>query len=65
MKPTDLLTTRQAAAILGCSVATVHRLEAEGDLPAAHKVDGLRGPKLFARTDVEALAASRTEQATA
>lgn len=56
---TDFLTTRQAADLIGCSVATVHRYEADGELPLAHKVDGLRGPKLFRRSDVEALAAER------
>jgi excisionase family DNA binding protein len=58
--PTEYLTTRKAADLLGCSVATVHRLEADGKLPVAMKVDGLRGPKMFRRTDVEAL---KTEDA--
>lgn len=58
MTTTDLIGARDAAEILGCSVATVHRHEAEGRLPTAHKVDGLRGPKLFHRSDVESLAAS-------
>ena len=56
----DLVGAREAADILGCSIATVHRHEAEGRLPVAHKVEGLRGPKLFRRSDVEALAGSET-----
>lgn len=51
----DLVGAREAADILGCSVATVHRHEVEGRLSVAHKVDGLRGPKLFRRSDVVAL----------
>lgn len=53
----DLLTTREAAEILGCSVSQAHRLADLGELPIAHKVPGLRGPRLFRRTDVERLAA--------
>lgn len=56
----DLVGAREAADILGCSIATVHRHEAEGRLPVAHKVEGLRGPKLFRRSDVESLAGSET-----
>ena len=56
---TDLLTTAQAAEVLGVSVATVHRMEADGELPVALKVTGLRGPKFFNRDAVEAIAAAR------
>lgn len=55
-----LISTADAADILGCSVATVHRMVEDGRLTAAHKVDGLRGPRLFDRATVEALAAERT-----
>lgn len=63
MASTGLLTTAQTAEALGVSVATVHRFESEGLLPLAVKVEGLRGPKLFARADVERLAAERAEVA--
>lgn len=52
---TDLLTTAQAADVLGVSVATVHRMESDGELSVALKVTGLRGPKFFRLDEVEAL----------
>lgn len=51
----DLITTAEAADLLGRSVATVNRWADDGKLPHAHKIDGLRGPRLFRRDDVLAL----------
>ena len=51
----DLLTTAQAAEIVGRSVPTVNRWAAEGILTPAQKLPGLRGAYLFRRSDVEAL----------
>jgi len=55
------LTSREAAAILDCSVWTVNRLAASGGLKHSQKLPGLRGQWLFRRTDVERLAASRAK----
>jgi excisionase family DNA binding protein len=41
------ITTAEAAARLGVSVTTVHRLVLSGDLPYLKKMDGLRGGYLF------------------
>lgn len=65
MASTDLLTTAQAADVLEVSVATVHRMEADGELPVALKVTGLRGPKFFRAEDVHALAERRAAEQTA
>ena len=62
-EPTKLLTTAQAADVLGVSVATIHQMHREGRLEVALKVEGLRGPKFFARADVDRLAAERAEVA--
>lgn len=59
----DMLTTRQTAELLGRTVSSVHRYTVEGRLAPAMKIDGLRGPKLFARADVEALAAELAGEA--
>ena len=56
METTDYVTARQAAQILGRGVSTVHRYHEIGRLPAAAKLPGLTGSKLFARADVEQLA---------
>ena len=57
---TDLISAAQAANLLGCSVATVHRRVADGDLVEAVKLEGLRGARLFRRSDVLALAEQTT-----
>lgn len=57
----DLVTTAEAAAILGCSVATVNRWAAEGRLTAAVQFPGVRGARLYVRADVEAEAADESE----
>jgi len=57
--PTELLTTAQAADVIGVSVATVHRMAETGELPVALKADGLRGPKFYRVEDVLPLAERR------
>lgn len=57
MPATNLLTTAEVAALLGTSVATVNRWAAAGKLPVAHSLPGIRGARLFDRSDVEALRA--------
>lgn len=55
----DLIGSTEAAHILGKSPRTVHRLVASGDLvPATTAPGGFAGTFLFARSDVEALAAT-------
>ena len=54
----DLIPTRVAAEILGCSVSTVSRLVAAGKLQPAIRIDGLRGAMFFPRDAVHALADS-------
>lgn len=61
MDPTDLVSTQEAADILGKSVATVNRLAANGSLVEAAKAPGLRGARLYRRSDVEALLSSTDE----
>lgn len=51
----DLVSTAEAAEILGKSIATVNRLAAAGKLPEAAKVDGPRGARFYLRADVETL----------
>ncbi|MBW8025326.1 DNA-binding protein [Clavibacter michiganensis subsp. michiganensis] len=61
----DLITTRQAADLIGESVRqTTRRIDA-GTLTPAHKLDGLRGAYLFRRTDVETFIQQRDEAAKA
>ena len=54
-----LLTAPEVANLLGKSVRSVHRMATAGTLPVAHKLPGPNGAFLFARADVEALAAER------
>ena len=48
----DLVTTKEAAEILGVSVFQVARLVARGDLTAAVQAPGKRGARFFRRADV-------------
>lgn len=61
MKSTEnLIGSAEAAAILGKSQRTVHRLVASGRLvPAFTAPGGFAGAYLFSREDVETLAAER------
>lgn len=57
---TDLIPAVEAAAILGRSVVTLHRWVKEGRIAEHVKAPGLRGARLFRRSDVEALRDQRT-----
>jgi excisionase family DNA binding protein len=53
MTTTQLLSAGEAAAILGCSVRTVHRRIARGDLPVAYRLPGNIGAYVLRRDDVD------------
>jgi excisionase family DNA binding protein len=55
----QLLTTAEAAHILGVSVATVHRMVERGDLVSVAKAPGVRGAYLFTDADVQRAAEGR------
>ena len=59
----DLIPATEAARILGVSIATLHRKAAAGEVPEVAKLPGLRGARLFRRSDVEALLAPTTGDA--
>lgn len=59
----DLVTTAEAALILGRSVATVNRLAASGQLTPTHKLPGKTGAYLFNRSDIEAAAHDKASAA--
>lgn len=62
--PGELLTSTQAAAILGVSARTIQRRVKAGLLvPAARVPAGHHGTYLFRRADIEALAAERAPAA--
>lgn len=50
-----LLSTAEAAALLGKSTATINRWADSTALPVAFKAPGVRGARFFAREDVENL----------
>lgn len=57
----DLIGSAEAATILGKSPRTIHRLVKAGTLvPVLLAPGGFKGAYLFARRDVEKLAAERT-----
>ena len=62
MQQSDQITSREAAAILGCDVATVNRMAKKGTLPRIGKLPGLRGHNLFSRTVVELVAEQRRRE---
>lgn len=55
----DLITTQQAAELLGITVAWANKRAARGSLPVAQKLPGLTGAYLFRREEIERLAAGR------
>lgn len=55
----NLVSTAEAAEILGVDVSTVNRWAADGRLPEAMRAPGARRPRIFSRTQVEALKAER------
>jgi hypothetical protein len=54
-----LLTARETAEILGCSVFTIARLAQRGDLRTALKGDGVRGARWFDPADIDAFKQQR------
>lgn len=63
--PHQPITAAEAAEILRADVRTVHRLILRGELVGVKAHGGLRAPYLIARSEVEALAASRKERLSA
>lgn len=61
MTDLDLLSTSQAADVLGVTVKTVNQWAAEERLRVALKLPGTRGAHLFERSEVERLAADRAK----
>lgn len=59
--PTDLVTSPQAAAILGVSARTIQRMAVEGFLPVAQQLPGPNGAYLYERSAVLAVAALRAQ----
>jgi excisionase family DNA binding protein len=55
-----LLTTAEAAALLGCSTRTIARLAASGELPHVRKLAGVRGGYLFDQGTVELFGRQRS-----
>lgn len=56
---TDLLTAAEACERLGVGGTQLGRIIESGRLRVAHKLPGIRGPRLFHASDVDALAAER------
>lgn len=54
--PDDLIPSREVAKILDVGRSTLTRWVQEGRLKEAKKFDGVTGPRLFWRKDVERLA---------
>lgn len=64
MQPSDLLTTDEARQIIGVeSPSTISRWVASGRITPARKLAGRRGAYLFARDEVERVAAEFTAEA--
>lgn len=59
--PEQLMTADEAAALLGVDRSTVTRWAQSGRLEEHMKFPGLRGPRLFERSTVEALAGERKQ----
>lgn len=57
--PTNLMSSAEVAATLGCNVRTVTRMVPDGVLAPVQKMPGKTGAYLFDREAVEALAAER------
>ena len=55
----NLITTAQAADMLGCSIKTVLRWAERGDLPVAVQLPGIRGARMYRLADVQTLLESR------
>jgi hypothetical protein len=61
----DLITTAQAAALLGITVAWANKQAARGRLPVAQKLPGVTGAYLFRRGEIEVEAQRRRPTAAA
>lgn len=61
----NLLTTKQAAEMLGVTTRQVTRQALTGVIPHAHKIEGLRGAYLFEPQAIEQLQVTRSAGATA
>jgi excisionase family DNA binding protein len=59
MTSSDLLSTAEAAHVLGVSIATVHRMVEDGRLVSVAKAPGVRGAYLFTDADVQRAAEGR------
>lgn len=57
MPATDLLTADQAAAVIGVNRRTITKWAESGRLPESLRLPGDTGARLFARMDVERIAA--------
>jgi|JI10StandDraft_1071094.scaffolds.fasta_scaffold519862_2 hypothetical protein len=55
LMPDTLLTTGEVGVILGKSAKTIGRMADAGKIPVAHVLPGPNGPRLFLRSDVDAL----------
>jgi len=53
MHNTDILKSREAADLLGVSIATFNRMVTRGEIPVEYQFPGYKGPRLFRRLDVE------------
>jgi excisionase family DNA binding protein len=65
MTETDMITSAQAAVILGCRPRTVARMVEDGRLEPALKFPGWRGGYLFTRAEVERAAIEQQTRAQA
>ena len=61
--PHELLTSIQAADLLGVDKATFNRWVTRGEVPVEVQFPGYKGPRLFRRIDVERLAKDRNTAA--
>lgn len=59
----EILTSREAADLLGIRIQAWHRLVAKEGLRPTHELPGIRGAKFWLRADVERLQRARAEAA--
>lgn len=59
MPDLDIVSTAEAAELLGVSVATVNRKATNGEMEPVAQGRGQTGARFFRRTDVEAMATAR------
>lgn len=52
---TELVSTAEAATLLGKSTATINRWAEDGTLPVAFRAPGIRGARFFTRDAVDAM----------